>query len=190
MQRTVFNTPVIRHFFVFISWIAFKITRWKIEGSPPEDPKYVLIGAPHTSNWDFPLTLGTAFLTHLDFYWLGKHTLFKGPFGPVMRYLGGLAIDRSKSSNMVQSTINAFNHCDRLTVAIAPEGSRTKVKEWKKGFYHIAYGASVPISRAFLDYDRKVAGFGPAFFPTGDIEKDIEEIRAFYKDIKGRHANR
>ncbi|MCK5425982.1 MAG: lysophospholipid acyltransferase family protein, partial [Emcibacter sp.] len=172
MQRTVFNTPVIRHFFVGISWVAFKVSGWKLEGSLPKDPKYVLIGAPHTSNWDFPLALATAFLIRLDFYWMGKDALFKGLLGPIMRCFGGLPIDRSKSNNVVQSTIDAFNRHDRLTVVIAPEGTRAKVKEWKRGFYHIAHGAKIPIGRAFLDYDRKTVGFGPLFHPTGDVEKD------------------
>ncbi len=190
MRRTVFNTPVIRHFFVSISWIAFKVTGWKLEGSLPKDPKYVLIGAPHTSNWDFPLALATAFLIRLDFFWLGKHTIFKGPLNPLMRWLGGTPIDRSKSNNVVQSTIDIFNSHDHLIITIAPEGTRSKVKEWKRGFYHIAHGANIPICMAYLDYEHGIVGFGPIFHPTGDVEKDIKEIQNFYKDIKGKKVDR
>lgn len=189
MRRTVFNTPVVRHFFVAVSWIAFKIAGWNTESRPPEDKKYVLIGAPHTSNWDFPLALGTAFLLRLDFYWLGKDSLFKGPLNPVMRWLSGMPINRSKANNVVQSTIDTFNRHDRFIIVIAPEGTRSKVTEWKKGFYHIAQGAGVPISLGFLDYDRKIVGFGPTFYPTGNAEKDIEEIQAFYKGINGINTN-
>lgn len=187
MQRTVYNTPVVRHFFLFVSWIGLKITGWKLEGNVPEEQKFVLIAVPHTSNWDFPLALSMAFIFRFEIYWMGKDSLFKWPFGPVMRWLGGLPIDRSKANNVVQSTIDAFNSHDRLVVLIPPEGTRSKVKEWKKGFYHIAHGAGVPVARGFLDFDRKVGGFGPTFYPTGDVEKDIEEIRAFYKGIKGKH---
>lgn len=189
MQRTVFSTPVISHFFVFISWIAFKFTGWRVEGRPPEEDKFVVIGAPHTSNWDFPLALATAFLLRLDITWLGKDSLFKGPLDPVMRWFGGLPVNRSKSSNVVQFTIDAFRCHDHLIVAIAPEGTRSRVKEWKKGFYHIAYGAGVPICRGYFDYDRRVIGFGPTFNPTGDVEKDMVEIQAFYKNIKDRNIN-
>ncbi len=189
MQRTVFNTPVIRHFFVCISWTAFKVTGWRVVGGLPKDPKYILIGAPHTSNWDFPLALATAFLLPLNFYWLGKAALFKGPLGPIMRWLGGTPVDRSKSNNLVQSTIDTFGRHDRLIITIAPEGTRSKVKEWKKGFYHIAYGAGVPIGRAFLDYEHKTVGIGPTFHPTGNMDRDIAEIQAFYRDIKGKNTN-
>ena len=189
MRRTVFNTPVISHFFIGISWIAFKITGWKLKGCLPEYPKYVLIGAPHTSNWDFPLALATAFLIRLDFYWLGKDALFKGPLDPIMRWLGGTPVDRNTSNNVVQSTIDIFNQHERLIITIAPEGTRSKVKEWKRGFYHIANGAGIPIVQAFLDYEHGIVGFGPTFYPTGDIEKDIKEIQGFYNDIKGKNAN-
>ena len=120
---------------------------------------------------------------------MGKDSLFKGPLGPVMRWLGGLPIDRSKANNVVQSTIDAFNSHDRLIVLIPPEGTRAKVSEWKKGFYHIAHGAGVPIGRGFLDFGRKVGGFGPTFYPTGDVDKDIAAIQEFYQDIKGKYTN-
>ncbi len=186
MRRSVFNTPVISHFFTALSWTAFKLMGWSIEGRPPDIDKFVVIGAPHTSNWDFPLALATAFLLRLDFTWLGKDSIFTGPLNPLMRWLGGLPIDRSKSSNVVQSTIDAFNNHDHLIIAIAPEGTRSKVKKWKRGFYHIAYGAGVPIGRGFFDYEQKVIGFGPTFTPTGNVEKDMIEIQALYKGIKGR----
>lgn len=189
MRRTFFNTPVIRHFFLALSWIGLKIAGWKLEGLPPKEAKYVLIAVPHTSNWDFPLTLALAFLLRFDIYWMGKDSLFKGPLGPVMRWFGGLPIDRSKANNVVQSTIDAFNHHDRLIVLIPPEGTRSKVAEWKKGFYHIAHGAGVPIGRGFLDYGRKVGGFGPTFYPTGDVDKDIADIQEFYQDITGKYTD-
>lgn len=190
MRRTVFNTPGVRHFFLFISWFILKITGWTVQGPPPKEDKYVLIGAPHTSNWDFPLALAIFFILRFDARFLGKHTLFWGPFGVVMRWLGGLAVDRRSSHNVVKEMIKAFKDRDRLLLVIAPEGTRSKVDHWKRGFYHIAHGAGVPIYRGFVDFEQKVAGIGPIFHTTGDVEKDMKEIQAFYKGIKGKHPDK
>lgn len=161
-----------------------------MEGTPPSESKYVLIAAPHTSNWDFPLMIAMAFMMRFEIFWMGKDTLFKGPAGPIMRWFGGLPIDRRKDNNVVQHSIDAFHEQERLIIVVPPEGTRSRVSEWKSGFYHIAWGANVPIGLSFLDFSRKVGGFGPTFHPTGNVEEDIAEIKSFYKNIKGKYPEK
>jgi 1-acyl-sn-glycerol-3-phosphate acyltransferase len=187
MQNTIYRTPVFRHIFATLSWLGLTLTGWKIVGEAPKEEKNVLIAAPHTSNWDFPVMVAMAFILRFEIYWMGKDTLFQGPAGPVMRWFGGIPIDRGKANNIVQSTIDAFNSHDRLIVIVPPEGTRFKVAGWKSGFYHIAHGAGVPIGLGYLDFGGKRGGFGPTFHPTGDHDKDIAEIQSFYKDIKGKY---
>ena len=172
-----------------LSFIGLKLTGWKLEGTPPSELKYVVIAAPHTSNWDFVITLAMAFVLKFDMYCMGKITIFKGIAGPIMRWLGGIPVNRSASTNLVQQTIEAFNRHDRLIVVIPPEGTRSRVQKWKTGFYYIAVGAKVPIGLGFLDYKNKVGGFGPTFYPSGDIEKDCAEIHRFYANITGRYPD-
>lgn len=187
MQLTIFRTPLFRHVLLTLSWLGLKLTGWKIVGNVPKEPKFVLIAAPHTSNWDFPLLVAMACVLRLEIYWMGKDALFVGPFGPFMRWLGGIPIDRKNATNVVQSTTTAFDQADRLIVVIPPEGTRSAVRQWKTGFYHIAVGAGVPIGLSFLDFRKKTGGFLPTFYPSGEAEADIAEIRSFYKDIKGKY---
>ncbi|MBB5018581.1 1-acyl-sn-glycerol-3-phosphate acyltransferase [Chitinivorax tropicus] len=189
MHYTIFDTPIVRSVFAWISIIMLKMTGWRLEGSFPALPKYVMIAAPHTSNWDFPVTLGICFAARAKIYWMGKSSLFRGPMGPIMRWLGGIAVDRSKSNNLVQQIVDVYNQSERLVITIPPEGTRSKVRYWKTGFYHIAVGAQVPIVLAFLDFKKKIGGFGPVFYPTGNIEKDMAEIQAFYKGITGKNPD-
>lgn len=189
MHYTIFDTPIIRSVFAWISIICLKLSGWRLEGKFPDLPKYVMIAAPHTSNWDFPVTLGICFAARAKIYWMGKASLFKGPLGPIMRWLGGVPVDRSKSNNLVQQMVDVFNNSERLVLTIPPEGTRSKVKQWKSGFYHIAVGAKVPIVLAFLDFRRKVGGFGPVFEPTGNVDQDMRDIQAFYKDIVGKNPS-
>ncbi len=172
-----------------VAWALLKILGWKLEGRSPTEPKYVLIAVPHTSNWDFPITLSMAFIFNFEIFWMGKDSLFKGWKGPLMRWMGGIAIDRKSSNNVVQQTIDAFNNNDRLVITIPPEGTRSKVDKWKTGFYYIAVGADVPIGMGYLDYKRKVGGFLPTFHPTGDVEKDIADMRKSYEGITGKFSN-
>ncbi|MBX9267970.1 lysophospholipid acyltransferase family protein [Chromobacterium violaceum] len=187
MHFTIFDTPIIRDLFRWLSIVMLRLCGWKLKGAFPAQDKYVMIGAPHTSNWDFPITLGLCFAARAKIYWMGKHTLFKGPMGPVMRWLGGVPVARHQSNSLVQQMVDVFQRSDRLVLAIPPEGTRKAVKEWKTGFYHIACGAGVPIALAYLDYGRKEGGFGPLFQPSGDIEADMPRIRAFYADKQGRY---
>lgn len=191
MQTTIFDTPVVNTAMRALSRLVLGLMGWRLEGMSADRiaayPKYVLIAAPHTSNWDFPVTLMVAFVLRLRVYWMAKASVFAGPLGPVARWLGGIAVDRNASSNLVQKTVEAFAARERLAVIVAPEGTRGKVTHWKTGFYHIAHGAGVPIGLAYLDYARKVGGIGRMYTTSGDIEADMAEIRQFYSGVTGKH---
>lgn len=187
-RHTIFDTPVVAPLCHWLSRLLLWLAGWKVEGQRPEIPKYVLIAAPHTSNWDFYFTLLMAFRYRLKIFWMGKDSLFHGWRGPVMRWLGGIAVNRSSSSNLVNDTIAAFNATDTMTVAVPPEGTRGQVTYWKSGFYYIAQGANVPIVLGYLDFGRKCGGLGPIFQPTGDFETDLLEIKKFYEPIQGKHS--
>ncbi|AMO58074.1 glycerol acyltransferase [Endozoicomonas montiporae] len=190
MRRTIFDTPVINTTLRLLSSGILKLAGWKKEGQLPAVDKCVVIAAPHTSNWDFIFMMLMAFSFRLKVFWMGKNSLFKGPMGPIMHFLGGISVERSKHTGLVQQTIDQFNQNNNLFIALSPEGTRGKVTKWKSGFYHVAAGANVPIAMSFLDYKRKVAGFGPMFHPTGDYEKDLAEIQAFYRGVSGKNPSR
>ncbi len=187
MHFTIFKTPVIRTVFKYISLILLKITGWKIEGSFPRNSKCVVIAAPHTSNWDFFYGMLMVLASDIDTYWMGKASIFKFPFRSVMKWLGGLPVDRSRSNNIVAEAAENFSKEESLSITVPPEGSRSAVKYWKSGFYFIALKAEVPILLGYLDYAKKTTGFGPLFYPTGNIQADMEKIRSFYRDIRGRY---
>ena len=176
----------------FTAWLGLtflKILGWRVEGEIPSIRKFVIIAAPHTSNWDFPITLAVAFALKVKIYWMGKAAMFRWPFGGLLRWLGGIPIDRSRSHNVVDQSVQAFQERDHLIMVVPPEGTRKKVSYWKTGFYHIARGAGVPIVLGFLDYRRKAGGIGPTFFPTGRIEEDMLQIRAYYATITGKRQS-
>ncbi|WP_437611767.1 lysophospholipid acyltransferase family protein [Sorangium sp. So ce834] len=153
-------------------------------------PKAVLIAWPHTSNWDFPFTLAVSYMLDLEFSWLGKHTLFEPPFGAFFRWLGGIPVDRRDRNNLVAAVVDVLKQHDELKLIIAPEGTRSRTKRWKTGFYYVALGAGVPIILGYLDFPRKRGGILHVFYPTGDIEADIAAIRRYYEGIEGKHASR
>ncbi len=191
MHRTIFDTPVINTLLRGFSVLFLKVTGWKVQGSlPPDGKKSVLIAAPHTSNWDLPLTLMVAFVLRLNVYWMGKESLFSPPFRGLMMWLGGVPVDRSRSTNLVAASVAALQAADGpMQLIVPPEGTRSKTRYWKTGFYYIAVGAQVPIIMAFMDYKNKVSGLGPVFVPTGDIDADMTSIKAFYAPIKGKNAD-
>jgi 1-acyl-sn-glycerol-3-phosphate acyltransferase len=188
MHRTLFDTPFVNTLLRAGSRAFLRLNGWKVEGSlPAEARKCVLIAAPHTSNWDLPYTLMVAFVLNLNIYWMGKHSLFAFPFGPVMRWLGGIAVDRSRSTNLVSASAMALKAADGpVQLVVPPEGTRGRTTHWKTGFYYIALEAGVPIVLAYMDYARKVSGLGPVFVPTGDVDADMAEIKRFYAGVKGR----
>lgn len=167
-------------------WL-FGLAGWKVEGTAPSEDKFVVIAAPHTSNWDLPYMLAVAYQFRVRLHWMGKDSLFKPPFGWLMKAMGGIPIDRSKANNVVTQMVDVYDAADALAVAIPPEGTRSKVRVWKTGFYNIAHGAKVPIAFGFLDYRRKVGGIGGTFRTTGDYDQDLSEIKAFYAGVTGKH---
>lgn len=150
----------------------------------------MLVAAPHTSNYDYPIALATLYSCGVRVRFLGKKSLFKFPLGILMRATGGIPVDRSKHTNMVETMVNMFQQYNELILMIPAEGTRSYVKEWKSGFYHTAMGAKVPIVLGYLDYGNKVAGFGDLFYPTGDYQKDLAEIQNFYRKFTARHPEK
>jgi 1-acyl-sn-glycerol-3-phosphate acyltransferase len=177
-----------------MEWIC-KLYLWLIgwkTGStlPVSIRKCVLVAAPHTSNLDYPIALATLYAAGVRVRFLAKKSLFKFPLGLLMRLTGGLPVDRSKHSNMVQAMIEMFSHRDRLILMIPVEGTRSYVKEWKSGFYHTALGAGVPIALGYLDYGKKVAGFGELFYPTGNYDQDLQVIQTYYRQFQARYPEK
>ncbi|HPW85490.1 MAG TPA: lysophospholipid acyltransferase family protein [Rhodoferax sp.] len=191
MHRTIFTTPVVNTLLRAFSVTYLKLTGWKVQGSlPPECAKSVFIAAPHTSNWDLPNTLMVAFALRLNIYWMGKEQIFKPPFRGLMQWLGGISVNRQQATNMVAASVEAIEAADGpVQLIVPPEGTRSKVRYWKTGFYYIALGAKVPIVMAYMDYEKKISGLGPVFMPTGDIEADMVKIKAFYAPFKGKNAS-
>jgi 1-acyl-sn-glycerol-3-phosphate acyltransferase len=187
MHYTIFDTPVLSTLLRLWAKTHLKLFGWRREGTLPDIPKYVVIAAPHTTNWELPTAIMAAFAFRIKIYWMGKDNLFRFPFGGLFRWLGGIPVNRRESTGLVARTVETFNENDELVIVMAPEGTRSKTGNWRTGFYHMARGAGVPIVLAFLDYRRKVVGIGPVVNPTGDIDADMREMRRFYADITGKH---
>lgn len=167
------------------------IIGWKTGSTLPLSvKKCVLVGAPHTSNMDYPIALATLYASGVRVRFLAKKSLFKFPLGILMRLTGGLPVDRSKHNNMVDAMVNMFSRLERLVLLIPAEGTRSYVKTWKSGFYYTALGAGVPIALGYLDYGKKIAGFGELFYPTGNYESDLREIQNYYRQFKARHPEK
>lgn len=190
MQPTVHDTPVIRHLARWLALAFFKLAGWKTEGKRPDIPKYVIIAAPHTSNWDFVYTLSLAFILRITPRIMMKGEWFRGPLGPFLRWLGAFPVDRSVSHNVVAQSVKAFQTHDRMVMVVPPSGTRKQVTYWKTGFYYIAANAGVPIVLGYLDYRRKAGGVGPMFRTTGDIHADMAVIRDFYADVTGKNPKK
>jgi 1-acyl-sn-glycerol-3-phosphate acyltransferase len=163
------------------------LTGWKFDGAVPNEPKFVMIVAPHTSNWDFFVGLWAYFALGFKASFLAKHTVFVGPVAPFMRWLGGIPVDRSVSRDRVAESVDAFNTNEKLVLIIAPEGTRKFVPEWKTGFYHVADGAHVPIVPVAFDYEHKVIRIFPPFRTTGNRDADIGALKDLYRGIQGKH---
>ncbi len=174
----------------FSAWLArfaMRLFGWRIVGEPPAVPKYVLIAAPHTTNWDFPIMLAVDFAFKIASVWMGKDSLFRGPLGSYFRHMGGIPIDRSSNHSVVEQAVAAFQRNESMVMTIPPEGTRKRTDHWRTGFYYIALGAQVPMVFGFIDFKRKVAGVGPMLMPSGDIGADMVIIRDFYKEIEGKY---
>lgn len=187
MRHTMFNTPVVKSLLRGIALCLLKILGWKTTGGLPREEKYVLIVAPHTSNWDLFYGIILAFALKLDARYIAKKELFREPFSFLMTWSGAIPIDRSSHHNIVDQMASEFNKHDNFVLALAPEGTRHKTDCWHSGFYHIALDAHVPILLAFIDYARKTGGAGPLIYPTGNLEQDTSVIRNFYLTVSGKH---
>ncbi|MDO9173256.1 MAG: 1-acyl-sn-glycerol-3-phosphate acyltransferase [Actinomycetota bacterium] len=160
--------------------------RWQtIDPPQPMPAKCVMIAAPHTTNWDFPLTLAMAKVSGIRINWLGKRSLFKGPMGPIMRRLGGVPVDREAPGGMVASLVAQFAARDQLALVVPAEGTRSYTDSWKSGFYRVALAADVPLVLSYVDRSTRTGGFGPAVTLTGDVHVDMEMLRAFYAGKTG-----
>jgi 1-acyl-sn-glycerol-3-phosphate acyltransferase len=175
----------------WLSRLYLKLIGWKIGSRlDPSIKQCVLVAAPHTSNYDYPIALATLYACGVSVRFLAKESLFRFPLGMLMKASGGIPVDRSKHHNMVDAMVNMFKQSDELILMIPAEGTRSFVKEWKSGFYHTAIGAKVPIVLGYLDYGKKIAGFGDLFHPTGDYQKDLAAIQNFYRQFTARHPQR
>lgn len=163
---------------------------WQVDGAIPDVPRMIIIAAPHTSNWDLLYLLGAAFSLRLPINWLGKHTLFRGPHGYVLRKLGGIPVDRTGNKNLVKSLVENIRAREHCAIIIAPAGTRAYTDYWKSGFYWIARDANIPLVCGYLDYDRKIAGISNGFHPTGNLSADMDRIREFYRGIGARYPRK
>jgi 1-acyl-sn-glycerol-3-phosphate acyltransferase len=163
---------------------------WKIENNFPKDiKKYIIIAAPHTSSMDFPIGIFSKFIQGVDIKFIGKHTLFRPPFGFIFRALGGTPVDRRKATNMVQAIIDIFNEKEEFVFALSPEGTRKRTEKWKTGFYHVAKGANVPIVMAAIDFGNKKVIIDKPYYLTDNQKTDFEVFHNFFKDIEAKNPD-
>jgi len=161
------------------------ITGWRIEGALPELPKFIIIGAPHSSNWDFIFGMSAAFALRLRVTILAKHTLFRGPLAPIMRWCGVIPVNRSASHGVVGECVQALVGADKMIVAITPEGTRTPGPTWKSGFWRIARAANVPVVPIALDFGCRAVRIGAPMMMTDDVDADAARLSDFYVGVRG-----
>ncbi|MEH6516911.1 MAG: lysophospholipid acyltransferase family protein [Halioglobus sp.] len=165
---------------------VLELAGWKIEGDPPTQRRFVLIAAPHTSNWDFPLMLLFATAFGLKVKWLAKDSLFWPPMGWLMRWMGGIPVVRGRKLNQVDAMRRTFANGKDLVLVVPTEGTRSRTDRWRSGFYHIARESQVPIVPSYLDYGKKRGGFGPPVTPSEDLTADMDIFRNFYAPMNGK----
>ena len=177
----------------FVRWLLLQWyvrSGWKAVGTLPPDRKFVIIGASHTSNWDFPVFLGTVHAVGREVRFIGKSSLFKGAMGRFMRAAGGVPVDRNAAQDTVTQIVDQFATNDDFLLIVAAEGTRSRTTRWKTGFYQIALRAKVPIVCAGPDYPNKRGIFGPVIHPTGDYGRDMAPAFAFFRTLAPRHPER
>jgi 1-acyl-sn-glycerol-3-phosphate acyltransferase len=163
---------------------------WTAFGEVPSPRKFVLIAAPHTSNWDFLNFIGLTDDLGITPHFMAKKSLFRWPWKNFMLDMGGVPVDRSGNQNYVQAMIDEFAKRTEFMLTIAPEGTRGAVRKWKTGFYHIAVGAKVPLVLGMMDYAKKTGGLGPAIWPTGDFKADMAKVAELYATITPKHPGK
>jgi len=174
----------------FTRWLGralLRVLRWEFVGEFPNLPKMVLIVAPHSSNWDFIIGVAVMFALGFDANFIGKQELFRGPVGILIRWLGGIPVDRSSPKGQVGQLRDTLRQRERVILAITPEGTRKPVTEWKRGFYHIAHAAGLPIAPVYFDNATRTVGFFPVVTPTGDADREIAALRARYAGLRRRN---
>lgn len=174
----------------FIPKTILKLIGWRVEVTLPEEKEFVLIGAHHTSNWDFPIAILVFWTLDLKIHWVGKVQLFRGPLHYLFTALGGIPVDRSAANGFIDQIAERFNQSEKMVLTIAPEGTRKKTDHWKTGFYYIALKAKVPICLGYIDYANRTTGFSQMIIPSGDIEKDFEKIKLFYQNKSGKYPEK
>ena len=187
MRPLLLNNPLLRPIFYLFANVALFVLGWKTKGKMPDIKRFILVAAPHSSNWDFVYFLLIIFKFQIPVHWMAKESMFVWPFKGFLKRLGGIPINRSKKGNVVADMVDTIGRADRLIITIAPSGTREEVTQWKTGFYQIASQANIPIVCGFVDYKLKTGGIGPVILPTGDMDADMEAIKAFYTDKFGRY---
>lgn len=168
---------------------GLRLFGWRLDVNLPDDQRYVLVVAPHTSNWDFVVGFAAKIAVGLQLNVMAKHSLFRGLFGRWLRWMGCLPVDRRAPRGFIGQMADAFERSEYMVLAITPEGTRSYTDYWKAGFYHIAWAARVPIVLASLDYGARVVSVGERIEPTGDMEADMAPIRAFFADKRGKRPS-
>lgn len=168
-----------------IARIFWALSRWRLVTEPAPDRPTVLIGAPHTSNWDFVFMLGIAWKLDLHIRWLGKKSLFAGWRGPIMRRLGGIPVDRDAPGDVVREVVERIRSGERFSLVVTPDGTRSGHTHWKSGFYRIARETGMPVTLGYVDRTTMTTGLGPTFELTGDVGADMDRVRAYYADKAG-----
>jgi 1-acyl-sn-glycerol-3-phosphate acyltransferase len=167
--------------------LLLRLLHFRLDITLPDNPRFVIIGAPHTSNWDLIYAMLIKYGAGIQLHWLGKDSLFRNPFGSFMRWLGGIPVVRDSRSDYVGQIARVFEQHKNFILAIAPEGTRSLRDHWKTGFYYIALKAQVPVALGFVDFRTRTIGIGPSFYPSGDIQADFAKIQEFYANKVGRH---
>ncbi len=185
MRTTLFHRPLQAMPFKILFRLGLLATGWRIEGELPPEKKMILIGAPHTSNWDFVLMLATAFKKDMKLYWMVKDNVYKAGWGWLADWAGGIPIDREHPQGLVGQMVQEFRQADEMMLVNTPEATRAKRDRWKTGFWHIAKGAQVPLLLCFVHAPTKTVGIGELLWPSDDLEADFRKIAAFYSDKKG-----
>ncbi|MDC0088599.1 lysophospholipid acyltransferase family protein [Porticoccaceae bacterium] len=186
MRYTLFNTPILSPLLRVISKIILRLIQWRVVGSLPEkQKKYVLIVAPHTSNWDFILFVLTVSVLRLKPSVLIKSTLFVGPLGWFLRYCGAIPVNRTQANSLVNYIADIYEEREEFVLIITPEGTRSPNPKWKRGFHHVATTAQVPILIAYVDSATKTIGIEGLMEPSDDVDGDIRQLKTFFDSKSG-----
>tara|TARA_R110002110_G_scaffold40673_2_gene129938 strand:- start:149 stop:802 length:654 start_codon:yes stop_codon:yes gene_type:complete len=185
-----FPAPKCNAFAHWLGKTIIRVTGWQVAGQVPQSKSMIIIAAPHTSNWDLFFLLGAAYSFRLSIQWLMKASVFVPVVGGILRYLGGIPVDRSRRNNLVEDMAKMIEASDGRALVIPPSGTRGYTDHWKSGFYRIALEANIPIVCGYLDYSRKEAGLGLSFHLTGKMTEDMDRIREFYEPMVGRFPDK